>query len=134
LRGIPYRNGGSDPNGFDCSGFTQYVFARHGIALPRETREQFRVGEKIDLKDIRTGDLVFFHTVAKGPSHVGIVIDDDEFVHAPSSTGVVRVEHLSLPYWSRRFIAARRVSPTELAARPLPLPFPGAAPASRPAN
>jgi cell wall-associated NlpC family hydrolase len=102
------------------------VFALHGIVLPRETREQFQVGAKIELKDIRTGDLVFFRTVAKGPSHVGIVVDDDQFVHAPSSTGVVRVEHLSVPYWSRRFIAARRMSPTELATRPLPLPFPGA--------
>ena len=92
LRGVPYRNGGSDPSGFDCSGFTQYVFAQHGIALPRETREQFRIGEKIGLKDIRIGDLVFFQTVAKGPSHVGIVVDDDQFVHAPSSAGVVRIE------------------------------------------
>jgi cell wall-associated NlpC family hydrolase len=134
LRGVPYRNGGSDLRGFDCSGFTQYVFAQHGIALPRETREQFQVGEKIQLKELKAGDLIFFHTVAKGPSHVGIVIDDDQFVHAPSSTGVVRVEHLSLPYWSQRFIAARRVGSAELAARPLPLPFPGALPALRSTN
>jgi cell wall-associated NlpC family hydrolase len=134
LRGVPYRNGGSDLRGFDCSGFTQYVFAQHGVALPRETREQFQIGEKVELKDIRTGDLVFFRTVAKGPSHVGIALNDDEFVHAPSSTGVVRIEHLSLPYWSRRFIAGRRVAAAELAARPLPLPFPLAPPASRPTN
>jgi len=132
LRGVPYRNGGSDPNGFDCSGFTQWVFARQGIALPRETREQFQVGEKIKLKDIQTGDLVFFHTVASGASHVGIALNDDEFVHAPSTAGVVRVEHLSSAYWSKRFIAARRVAPTELAARPLP--FPGAPRASRSAD
>ena len=131
---MPYRNGGSDPSGFDCSGFTQYVFAQHGIALPRETREQFRIGEKIGLKDIRIGDLVFFQTVAKGPSHVGIVVDDDQFVHAPSSAGVVRIEHLSLPYWSRRFIAARRLGPTQLASRPIPLPFPGASLAPRSSN
>jgi cell wall-associated NlpC family hydrolase len=134
LRGVPYRNGGSDIRGFDCSGFTQYVFAQHGIALPRETREQFQFGEKIELKNVRTGDLVFFRTVSNGPSHVGIVVNEDEFVHAPSSTGVVRIEHLSLPYWSRRFIAARRVGPAELAARPLPLPFPGAVPVSRSTN
>ena len=124
LRGTPYRNGGTDPAGFDCSGFTQYVFAKHGIVLPRETREQFEVGEKIRLQDVHVGDLVFFHTVAKGASHVGIALNDDEFVHAPSSAGVVRVEHLSSAYWSKRFIAARRVAPTELAARPLPQPFP----------
>jgi cell wall-associated NlpC family hydrolase len=123
LRGVTYRNGGSDPNGFDCSGFTQYVFAQHGITLPRDTREQFHVGEKVKLKDVKTGDLVFFHTVATGVSHVGIAVNDDEFVHAPSTAGVVRVEHLSSAYWSRRFIAARRVTPTELtAARPLPFP------------
>ena len=131
LRGVPYRNGGSDPNGFDCSGFTQYVFARHGIALPRDTREQFQVGEKIKLKDIQRGDLVFFHTVASSVSHVGIAVNDDEFVHAPSTAGVVRVEHLSSSYWSKRFIAAKRVAPTEFAARPIPLPFPGASRASR---
>jgi cell wall-associated NlpC family hydrolase len=132
LRGVPYRNGGSDPNGFDCSGFTQYVFAQHSVALPRETREQFQVGEKIKLKDIQTGDLVFFHTVASGASHVGIALNDDEFVHAPSTAGVVRVEHLSSAYWSKRFIAARRVAPTELAATPLP--FPGAPRVSRSAD
>ena len=131
LRGVPYRNGGSDPNGFDCSGFTQYVFAQHGIALPRDTREQSQIGEKVKLKDVKTGDLVFFQTIAKGASHVGIVVDDDEFVHAPSTAGVVRVEHLSSAYWSHRFIAARRVAPSELAARPLPLPFPGASRGTR---
>jgi cell wall-associated NlpC family hydrolase len=132
LRGSPYKNGGSDPSGFDCSGFTQYVFAQHGITLPRDTREQFQVGEKVKLKDVKTGDLVFFHTVATGVSHVGIALNDDEFVHAPSTAGVVRVEHLSSAYWSKRFIAARRVTPTELAARPLP--FPGASRASRSAD
>ena len=115
LRGIAYKNGGSDPSGFDCSGFTQYVFAQHGIALPRDVHNQFEIGEKIKLKDVRLGDLVFFHTIATGASHVGIVVDEDEFVHAPSTAGVVRVEHLSSAYWSKRFIAARRVAPQELA-------------------
>jgi cell wall-associated NlpC family hydrolase len=134
LRGTPYKNGGTDPDGFDCSGFTQYVFAKHGIVLPRETREQFEVGEKIKLQDVHVGDLVFFHTVAKGASHVGIALNDDEFVHAPSAAGVVRVEHLSSAYWSKRFIAARRLAPTELAARPIPAPFPGAVRASQSTN
>src|SRR5262249_29304002 len=126
LRGVPYRNGGTDSSGFDCSGFTLYVFGRHGIALPRDTREQFQVGEKIKQEDIQTGDLVFFHTVASGVSHVGIAVNDDEFVHAPSTAGVVRVEHLSSAYWSKRFIAARRIGATPLVSRPIPLPFPGA--------
>lgn len=109
FRGIPYRNGGSDPSGFDCSGFTQYVFALNGIALPRAVEEQFEVGQKIDAGDLASGDLVFFKTVSRGPSHVGIVIGGDQFIHAPSSRGVVRVERLSADYWSQRFIAARRV-------------------------
>ena len=112
LRGVPYRNGGTDPTGFDCSGFTQFVFAQHGIVLPRDVHNQFEVGTKIKLDDVKAGDLVFFHTIARGPSHVGIVVSDDEFIHAPSSTGVVRVEHLSSTYWSRRFISARRINQT----------------------
>jgi len=110
LRGVPYRNGGSDPNGFDCSGFTQYVFAQYGIALPREVRDQFRLGTAVQPDDLVAGDMVFFATTDPGPSHVAIAIGGDEFVHAPSTTGVVRVEHLSSSYWSPRFLAARRIN------------------------
>ena len=66
LRGVPYRNGGSDPNGFDCSGFTQYVFEQHGVALPREVMEQYGKGEAVKPEDIAMGDLLFFTTVAPG--------------------------------------------------------------------
>jgi len=110
LRGTPYRNGGSDPDGFDCSGFTQYVFARHGLALPREVRDQFAAGFAVKLEDIAPGDLLFFSTVAPGASHVGIALNGAEFVHAPSSKGVVRVERLATDYWSRRFVGARRLN------------------------
>lgn len=110
LRGAPYRNGGTDPNGFDCSGFTQYVFARFGIALPREVRDQFRAGHPVDAQDLAPGDLIFFSTTDPGASHVGIAVGGDEFVHAPSSTGVVRVEHLGSRYWSPRYLGARRVT------------------------
>ena len=109
LRGAPYRNGGSDPRGFDCSGFTQYVFARVGTGLPRETREQFLLGAPVPLGEQRPGDLLFFTTTAPGASHVGIALGGDSFVHAPSSRGVVRVESLTLPYWSRRLIGVRRL-------------------------
>jgi cell wall-associated NlpC family hydrolase len=109
LRGAPYRNGGSDVSGFDCSGFTQYVFARYGVQLPRATYEQYRLGRPVPRDALRPGDLLFFTTIAPGASHVGIAIDGDEFVHAPSSNGVVRVERLSQPYWSRRFIGAKRL-------------------------
>ena len=109
LRGTPYRNGGTDPRGFDCSGFTQYVFAQHGIALPREVKEQWDMGTAVKAEEILPGDLMFFTTVAPGASHVAIALGGDEFVHAPSSTGVVRVERVSSSYWAQRFIAARRI-------------------------
>jgi cell wall-associated NlpC family hydrolase len=110
LRGIPYRNGGTDPNGFDCSGFTQYVFGQYGVALPREVREQYQVGKSVRPEDLAPGDILFFSTTEPGPSHVAIAIGGDEFVHAPSSTGVVRVEHLSSTYWAPRFLAAKRLN------------------------
>jgi cell wall-associated NlpC family hydrolase len=109
LRGIPYRNGGATPSGFDCSGFVQYVFARAGLLLPREVRDQFGFGRTIDLEDVRAGDLVFFETVGRGASHVGLAIGGDRFVHAPSSQGVVRVESFTARYWLTRFVGARRI-------------------------
>jgi cell wall-associated NlpC family hydrolase len=110
LRGAPYLNGGTDPrNGFDCSGFTQYVFGQHGVGLPRGVADQFQVGKAVKPEDVTAGDLLFFSTTAPGPSHVGIAIGGDEFIHAPSSTGVVRVDRLTASYWSRRFIAAKRL-------------------------
>jgi cell wall-associated NlpC family hydrolase len=110
LRGTPYRNGGADPNGFDCSGFTQFVFSQYGLSLPREVREQYRVGKSVKPQDLAPGDILFFTTTDPGPSHVAIAIGGDEFVHAPSSTGVVRVEHLSSSYWSPRYLGARRLT------------------------
>ena len=110
LRGAPYRNGGGDPSGFDCSGFVQYVYEQHGVEMPRQVREQFRIGKTIDRDRLEPGDLVFFSTVAPGASHVGIVIGGDQFIHAPSERGVVRVESLSQQYWASRFIGAKRVS------------------------
>ena len=111
LRGVPYRSGGSDPAGFDCSGFTQYVYAQHGILLPRDVREQYAAGRSVAPQDIRPGDLVFFATAKplEHASHVAIAIGGDEFVHAPSSTGAVRVERLSTTYWSQRYVGTRRV-------------------------
>lgn len=109
LRGAPYRNGGSDPAGFDCSGFTQYVFGQYGIALPREVRDQFREGASVKARELAPGDLVFFSTTERGASHVAIVVGGDEFVHAPSAAGVVRVERLRSKYWSRRYVGARRI-------------------------
>jgi len=110
LRGTPYQNGGSDLAGFDCSGLVQWVFAQQGLALPREVRQQYQVGRDIDGDDVRPGDLVFFETVSAGASHVGIALGGGEFVHAPSSRGVVRVERYTSGYWADRWVGARRVT------------------------
>ena len=110
LRGTPYLNGGSEPTGgFDCSGFVQWVFAQNGTPLPRETRQQYDAGIRVKRDAIQPGDLVFFETVARGPSHVGIALGAGDFVHAPSSRGVVRVESYESGYWSSRWVGARRV-------------------------
>ena len=109
LLGTPYRDGGSDPSGFDCSGFTQYVFGLSRLPLPREVREQFQTGRKLALGRSAPGDLIFFSTIAPGASHVGVVLDDHTFVHAPSNSGVVRVESYRTPYWNRRIVGVRRV-------------------------
>lgn len=110
LRGAPYRDGGDNPQGFDCSGFVKYVYEKNGVAMPRQVREQFQIGKKVSRDRLAPGDLVFFSTVAPGASHVGIMIGGDQFVHAPSERGVVRVESLSQDYWASRFIGAKRVS------------------------
>jgi cell wall-associated NlpC family hydrolase len=110
LRGAPYRDGGIDPSGFDCSGFVRYVYEQHGVAMPRQVRDQFRIGKNVDRDRLEPGDLVFFSTIAPGASHVGIVIGGDQFIHAPTERGVVRVESLTQEYWASRFIGAKRVS------------------------
>ena len=109
LRGVPYQNGGDTPDGFDCSGFTRYVYARHGLALPREVRDQFRLGKQVKAEELEAGDLLFFTTIGPGATHVAIAIGGDQFVHAPSSAGVVRVERLSSRYWATRYLGARRI-------------------------
>jgi cell wall-associated NlpC family hydrolase len=109
LQGIPYRLGGTDVHGFDCSGLVQYVFALYGIALPRVVHDQFRVGKGIRLEDLEPGDLVFFSSEGD-VSHVGIVIGGDRFVHAPNARGVVRVDSFASGYWGEHVAGARRIS------------------------
>ena len=108
LLGAPYRNGGGDPRGFDCSGFVAYVFGQHGMALPRtvESQADRRAGY---VSRPAPGDLVFFATAAGAPRTWALRSGRDRFIHAPSSRGVVRIELLGAPYWSRRCIEARRV-------------------------
>lgn len=110
FRGVPYRYGGENPStGFDCSGFVRFVMAQHQLTLPRTAAEQFQVGTRVSARDIQAGDLVFFSTIAPGASHVGLAISKDEFVHAPATSGVVRVERLEWSYWQSRFVGARRL-------------------------
>ena len=111
LRGAPYRNGGADPSaGFDCSGFVRYVFEQHGVAVPRNVGDLYRAGRAVETDALQPGDLVFFDTTGSGASHVGILIGGDEFVHAPSTRGVVRVERIGGSYWGARYVGARRMT------------------------
>jgi cell wall-associated NlpC family hydrolase len=118
FRGVPYRLGGADPGGFDCSGLVQYVFAQYGIPVPRVVEQQYEVGDKIRPSDIKPGDLMFFNTKRRGDgvSHVGIAISQDSFVHAPNSTGVVRIESLGSGYWGPRYVGTRRITPSAVIA------------------
>ena len=106
--GVPYVWGGSNPWGFDCSGFTQYVFAQMGISIPRTADVQYYNNTKISMDDLQAGDLVFFQTYESGPSHCGIYIGGGQFIHASTSSGV-SVASLSDGYWSSRYWGASRV-------------------------
>jgi cell wall-associated NlpC family hydrolase len=110
LLGLPYREGGALPDGFDCSGLVNYVFARHGIAVPRDVKRQASSGSPVERGAIAPGDLVFFTTTGSGPTHVGIALGEGRFIHAPKSGDVVRIEPLSGVYWTSRFVMARRVA------------------------
>lgn len=110
LRGTPYRLGGEAPGtGLDCSGLVRHVFLAAGVAVPRTVTEQYAAGVRVDEAAMRPGDLVFFDTAVPGPSHVGIVIDRDTFVHAPGTGSVVRVDRLAAPYWTSRLRGIRRI-------------------------
>lgn len=109
--GVPYRRGGnSAETGFDCSGFVRAIYQQTaGLLLPRRASEQAAATEKIDKNDLKPGDLVFFNTMRRAFSHVGIYVGNGKFVHAPKPGGEVRVEDLGASYWAKHFDGARRV-------------------------
>lgn len=113
LMGVPYRRGGNDADtGFDCSGFVRSVYEQSiGLLLPRKASDQAAATEKIGRKDLQPGDLVFFNTMRRAFSHVGIYVGDGKFIHSPRSGGKVRVEDMQESYWQKRFNGARRVAP-----------------------
>jgi cell wall-associated NlpC family hydrolase len=109
--GVPYRRGGNSvETGFDCSGFVKAMFEQTvGMVLPRKAEQQAAATEKIEQADLKPGDLVFFNTMRKAFSHVGIYIGEGKFIHSPKPGSEVRIEDMSLSYWARRFDGARRV-------------------------
>jgi peptidoglycan DL-endopeptidase CwlO len=106
--GVPYVFGGTSSSGFDCSGYVQHVFAMLGRSIPRTADAQYYAGKKIAGRAMTAGDLVFFQTYTAGPSHVGIYLGNDRFVHASSSRGVT-VSSLHDHYWSARYLGAKRL-------------------------
>ncbi len=107
--GIPYRFGGSSLRGIDCSAFVQMVYRYFSIDLPRTAREQFKAGVRVSKKELRIGDLIFFRTYAKYPSHVGIYIGEGKMIHASSRNKKVTITSINEPYYVRRYIGAVRL-------------------------
>lgn len=110
--GIRYKYGGDSPeNGLDCSGLVRYVFKETwGKILPRTSQEISHAGTKINKDELRPGDLVFFNTLRKTFSHVGIYLGDNKFIHSPAAGKEVRIESMDLSYWKKRFNGARRIA------------------------
>lgn len=114
--GVDYRYGGKTPaTGFDCSGLVAHVFREaYGIQLPHNARAQSEYGRRVGLAELRAGDLVFYNTLNRPYSHVGIYLGDGRFLHAPKTGAQVRVESISAAYWSKRFDGARRLKPASI--------------------
>ena len=112
LIGVNYKRGGTSPEtGFDCSGFVGHVFREGmGLILPRTSREISKEGEAVKKSELQPGDLVFFNTMRRTFSHVGIYLGEGQFIHSPRSGGKVRIESMREAYWAKRYEGARRVS------------------------
>ena len=121
LLGVPYKRGGtSEEKGFDCSGFVRYRYEKSvGLVLPRRAEEQAKVTEEISRSELKPGDLVFFNTLKRTFSHVGIYVGDGKFIHAPRPGKAVRVDDMREAYWQKRFNGARRVQVDKLQNEPV---------------
>jgi len=121
LLGVPYKRGGtSEEKGFDCSGFVRYMYEKSvGLVLPRRAEEQAKVTEEISRSELKPGDLVFFNTLKRTFSHVGIYVGDGKFIHAPRPGKAVRVDDMREAYWQQRFNGARRVQVDKLQNEPV---------------
>ncbi len=108
--GVPYVYGGRSPSGFDCSGFTSYVYSQLGVTLPRTSSAQSAYGIAVEKSDLMPGDLVFFATGGGGVSHVGLYVGNGSFIHAPVPGTSVSYANLHSSYWSRTYVCARRVA------------------------
>lgn len=107
--GTAYRFGGRSPQtGFDCSGLAWWAHRQAGLDIPASAETQFAAGRRVARGDLRPGDLVFFTTERRGPSHVGVALGGDRFIHAPKKGRAVSVDTLSERYWKGRFLGARR--------------------------
>ena len=109
--GVPYKRGGTGSNGFDCSGFVRAIYENTlGLVLPHNAKAQAAATEHIERSELQPGDLVFFNTLRRTFSHVGIYVGDGKFIHSPRVGGEVRIENMSDSYWRKRFNGARRVN------------------------
>ena len=116
--GVPYKRGGSSlETGFDCSGFVRAMYEQvSGLVLPHKAEQQAKLTQKINRDELQPGDLVFFNTMRRAFSHVGIYVGDGKFIHSPKPGAAVRVEDMRVAYWTRRFDGARRLDATDSAA------------------
>lgn len=105
--GTPYLWGGTTPNGFDCSGFIMYVYKKNGINIPRTVIDIWNYGNSVN--ELQVGDFVFFETYKKGPSHLGIYLGNDQFLHAGTSSGVT-ISDINTNYWSSKYLGAKRIN------------------------